>query len=534
MELLKLLLVDDEKIILKGLCETYDWESMGYQVVGAAQSGEEALALMEDEEPDVVITDVRMKKVSGLALIEQSRLVRPHTKFVVLSAYKDFEYAKKACEEGALAYLVKPASDEELAAVMQKAYGLCIGERKKEREYESFKKILGEDQKAFLSQMIERFVKDIISEQELLLLTDRLASDVGIRQYFCSICVDIDVIYKITNQIDFEAKRYLLLGSIEKQIQEAYEMWSYRGDDGNGIFIVKLGEHPDTAPLQAMLADRKREYEDTVVSSISNAYVGLGGLKTAYRQGIKLYEIACEAGAGVLAVPKGYGFLEAGSESNVYFEDMENQVIRVLRKSSAEQLKEVFEQLVYHLPSDEATAKAYLHRLAVRAEVMLDDSYEVSENIRLGFANFYGMLDQYTLVRLIGLLYKLLGAVVEERLLSAPAMAKEYFSEYMESALTYVRGHLHEEELSITTVAESVFLNPVYFGRLFKNVMGMTFKKYVLNERMERAKRLLLETRDSISEIAVKVGIGNPSYFSQLFKQATGKLPSEYKKEYHQ
>lgn len=529
MELLKLLLVDDEKIILKGLLETYDWESMGYQVVGTATSGEAALALLEDEEPDVVITDVRMKKISGLELIEKAKLSRPGIKFVVVSAYKDFAYAKKACEEGALSYLVKPVDDAELESVMKKAWQMCMEERKKLQEYESFRKILEEDPKNFLSQMLFRYVKDVITERELRILSERLAEDIGVQQYFCSICADLDVAYKVTNQVEFDAKRYLLFGEIEKEIQEKYRMWKYSGNDGSSIFIVRLGDSPDTASVKTVLEQIKTESKETVISAVSNGYAGLGGLKTAYRQAIKLFEIASEAGAGILTVSKEVRIPVTAWD----FEEVENQVIRVLRRNAKEQLKEAFEDLVYHLPEEERTAKSYLHRLAVRAEVMLDDSYGVSDNIRMGFANFYSMMNQYTLLRMIDLLYKLLCAVIEERLLVTPPMAEEYFSGYMEEALGYMREHLQDEELSITTVADKVFLNPVYFGRLFKNVMGMTFKKYLLNERMERAKRLILETRAGVAEIGGQVGIPNPSYFSQLFKQATGKLPSEYKKENH-
>lgn len=529
MELLKLLLVDDEKIILKGLEETYDWESMGYQVVATAGSGEDALALLEDEEPDVVITDVRMKKISGLELIEKSKLTRPGIKFVVLSAYKDFAYAKKACEEGALSYLVKPVEDAELEQVMKKAYRMCREERKKTQEYESFRRILADAPQDFLSQMLERYVKDVITEHELRMLFEQLFGDIGVQQYFCGVCADIDVAYKVTNQVEFDAKRYLLFGEIEKELQETYQMWTYSGVDGSRIFIVRLGACADTAAVKHVLEQIKTESAETVISAVSNSYAGLGGLKTAYRQAVKLFEIASEAGAGMLAVSKEVKV----PVSAEYFEEIENQVIRVLRKNSGGQLKDVFENLVYHLPAEERTAKSYLHRLAVRAEVMLDDSYGISENIRMGFSNFYGMMNQYTLMRMIDLLYKLLCAVIEERLLIAPPMAEEYFSDYMEEALAFMREHLHDDELSITTVADKVFLNPVYFGRLFKNVMGMTFKKYLLNERIERAKKLILNTHAGVAEIGAQVGIPNPSYFSQLFKQATGKLPSEYKKEYH-
>lgn len=529
MELLKLLLIDDEHIILKGMAETYDWASMGYEVVGTADSGEAALALIEDEEPDVVITDVRMKKISGLELIERTRVTHPEMKFVVISAYKDFEYAKKACQEGALSYLVKPIDDDELEEIMKKAHHLCTEAKAKQVKYANWQKILIEDQGSFLSQMIERYVNDMIGEGELRALAESLSKDIGIENYFAAVCIDIDVIYKVANKMEADAKRFILFAELEKQLEEQFQIWHYTNSDGSHIFLVNLGQAGNTAKAKMVVERIKRDSGYEVISAISNGYVGLGGMKTAYKQVLKLYEIACEAGAGMLMASK-------QTEVTVhtkYFTEIENQVLRVLRKNSEDQLREEFEQIVYHLPSDEEIAKTYLHRLAVQIEVMLDDSYEMSDNIRMGFADFYSLIKQYTLLRLIDVLYKLLIAVIQERLTSSPALSEEYFIDYMKDALFYIQEHLHEEELSITVVAEKVFLNPVYFGRFFKNVMGMTFKRYILNERMERAKKFIIGSSGSIAEIGGKVGIPNPSYFSQLFKQATGMLPSEYKKEFN-
>lgn len=177
MELLKLLLIDDEPIILKGMAQTYDWASMGYELAGMADSGEAALALIEDEEPDVVITDVRMKKISGLELIERTKVSYPGIKFVVISAYRDFEYARRACQEGALSYLVKPIDDTELEEVMKKAYEQCMESRKKEERFENWKRILIEDKGSFISQMVERYVKDAVSEGELKALAESLSKD---------------------------------------------------------------------------------------------------------------------------------------------------------------------------------------------------------------------------------------------------------------------------------------------------------------------------------------------------------------------
>ena len=141
MELLTLYLIDDEAIILKGLLETYDWENMGFQVVGWARDGEEALPDIVEKKPDVVLTDVRMKKMSGLTLIEKVKEQGISANFVVISAYRDFEYAKKACENGAMAYLVKPIEDEELEKTMGEIYQKCREKKFKEKNSKPDKNI---------------------------------------------------------------------------------------------------------------------------------------------------------------------------------------------------------------------------------------------------------------------------------------------------------------------------------------------------------------------------------------------------------
>ena len=102
----------------------------------------------------------------------------------------------------------------------------------------------------------------------------------------------------------------------------------------------------------------------------------------------------------------------------------------------------------------------------------------------------------------------------------------------MSEAVAYIEDHLQDEELSIVSVAAHIYLNPVYFGRVFKHTFHMTFKKYLMQQRMEKAKRLLEAGGGSIGDICDAVGIHNPSYFSHLLKQYTGRLPSEYRKEY--
>ncbi|MEI3218667.1 MAG: response regulator [Lachnoclostridium sp.] len=95
MKLLKLVIVDDESILLQGLLETYNWKKMGFEVVGSAQSGEEAIRVIKEKHPHVVLTDIRMKQITGLMVMEEIQKEEMECLFIVISAYRDFEYAQQ-------------------------------------------------------------------------------------------------------------------------------------------------------------------------------------------------------------------------------------------------------------------------------------------------------------------------------------------------------------------------------------------------------------------------------------------------------
>lgn len=118
--MIRLLIVDDEKVIRDGLTTTMQWEKMGISVVGAAKDGEEALKLCELWHPHIVLTDVRMPKMNGIELMKQIKEMMPNIKVIILSGHSEFTYAKEALKYGAVDYLIKPVVAEELEIVLGK------------------------------------------------------------------------------------------------------------------------------------------------------------------------------------------------------------------------------------------------------------------------------------------------------------------------------------------------------------------------------------------------------------------------------
>lgn len=528
MVLLKLVIVDDEPILLQGLQETYDWNSMGFEVVGTAQSGEQAIDVIKKVRPHVVLTDIRMKQVTGLMVMEEIQKENIGCLFIVLSAYRDFEYAQQACELGAFAYLLKPIEDEKLQETMQSAYNTCVNQLKNEAKYESWEKLLVKDADGFLSVIVQKYAHNQIQEEKVREVFETLDGVMEEGDRFITVCVDIDLAYKITNSLEYEAARFAVVKALEERIQASFFYWSFEGEEGSHVFIIKAKENAAVRELKGILECTKKEEEREVVAAISKPYKGISGIKRSYEEAQKLFGLASISGASAFTIPEE---MEEKTRKP-YSADSEMLIVNAVRKNDPQELKDAFIHFIYHLPQEEELQCHYMHRIMLRAESMIKDSYGMTEELQDKFRNYYFNLKNLSAAKAVDVCYKILGSAIEIRLDDLGRDETKYFKEYMSVAVAYIEEHLDDEELSIVSVATHVYLNPVYFGRVFKNTFHMTFKKYLIQQRMEKAKRLLEEGNGSIGDICEQVGISNPSYFSQLFKRHTGKLPSEYKKEF--
>ena len=523
--MLRRLLVDDEKLILRGLEETYDWEGMGYEIVGTALDGDIALEMLESAAPDIIMTDISMKRMSGLQLMEETKKRKPEIEFVVLSAYKDFEYAQEAIRNGALQYLIKPMTDQELSKVMGEVYDKCMAKKLERESYTSWKKFLLEDKNNFLSVMTRKYLDEGMEAEEL----EKIYQGLGMEEFLCRkivvVCADLEPSYQIMHQGEYNEKRHVLGRMMKNALEERFDVQCFTLTDGCQIYILFLEEKTDGLLIKNIVWRIEKDLMNVCVSSISNCYNGLGEMKQAYHEALEIFEIACEAGASALT----FGADAQISSMPRYSIDIENQLLQAIRSEDENQLKMACERFVYLLP-DEEKGKIYLHRLVMRVEISLVESENMSQELKKSFENFYSYLPRFQLTRLIDLSYKLLQEIIRQKKQNISRAPETLFQDYIKQAILYVKEHLTDEQLSVAQVAEQVHLNPVYFGRVFKTVYGISLKKYILDLRIEKAKELLIEGTYNITMIGSLVGIPNSSYFTKIFKENTGKLPSDYQK----
>ena len=152
---MKLLIVDDEKYIRSSLKSGYDWYSLGFDEVFEAAKVVEALGIINNNTIEVIITDIKMPKLSGIDLIKKISLTSPDSKIIVISGYDYFEYAQIALKYGVVDYLLKPARIEDVVEAVKKAIDMVS-----QKLPEKYKNVLRKD---FLCNLIFRRITD--SEQ---------------------------------------------------------------------------------------------------------------------------------------------------------------------------------------------------------------------------------------------------------------------------------------------------------------------------------------------------------------------------------
>ena len=270
----------------------------------------------------------------------------------------------------------------------------------------------------------------------------------------------------------------------------------------------------------------KSKLNSDIISAISKEYTGFEGIKKSYIQARQLFSVASQMGASAFTASKEI----AEHTSNIYPNDIEVLILNSIRKNDIKSLEKSLGIFINSF-KESKNVRRYVHKLLLSVELLLESTYGLVEDINESFHYFYSNLNNISDSKLIDVCYQLFCKIIDVRKKCMENDEIEYFSKYISLAVAYIEENLEDEELSIASVAASIYLNPVYFGRVFKKVMKMPFKQYVLKRRMEMAKRLILDEKLTITDVSIKVGIPNSSYFSHLFKQYTGTIPSEYKRE---
>lgn len=524
---IRVVLADDEPVILRGLKKLISWDSLGLHIVGEACDGTELKALIDTCAPDLVISDISMPGFTGIDIIRDIHQSGRPIKVVFISAYQEFTYARQAVQYGALDYLVKPVNTGQLEQVVGRAAALIRQESEEVRNKEMLKSYERKNQSVTIEELLEQITDGSKSAAAALARMGNTA----ISRY-ATICAVETVEYSGQPSRWEERERKLVEFALSNIIKETVEGAGsgYVFRKGERICILFQHEHEEE-PKQVVddLHDKINGFLKLAVSigvgrpvngieeAVESYRSALKALKSGYFTGLNRVITAATVEQGEPPVSlSGLTTVQAGL----------SEALKSLNREQLADGARVLLDTVRQLSADNRNhAVSHVYNVIIQLEQELGD-YGVDAGLQGG--EDQPLLEKLAEAPTYDVLQQIFADVMNRMFeqLAGKAGSKEL------PQLLQVKAYVEEryaENITLESTAALVFMNPYYFSSFFKKHTGQNFKNYITEVRMGHALRLLQQTDLMVYEIAEQVGYNNARHFSDMFKKKFGKLPQEYK-----
>ena len=543
--MLKIFLAEDEVVVRETIKRMIPWEELGFELVGEAADGEMALPLLIRQQPDLLITDIKMPFMDGLTLARLAKKEIPGLKVVILSGYDDFNYAKQAIGIGVEDYLLKPITKNALIERLSEIRSRYEHEKTQKEYYEKFQREMQAYEKNSSRDFFEALVGGSMDMMEVYKRAEKLGLDIVAEAYnvliFTMNC-DEDFSGQRDEYSSWEAESLELLENFFAGHSSAMlfrsNIFSY------GVLLkgqretIEENTRACVDEIRKILSrqDGRREWFLAVGQSVERLSQIQKSYHTASRAFSQRYlydeNILYYDEMETMEHPGG----QAEIEDNAYLQKVDVNALNpaILQKFLSNGLQEETENFV----------KDYFYAIGQEPMESLVFRNYVILNVRFSVISFIKGLGCDT--------NEMESADTEEVLAesgknmeSAIAYAKKMISQAIEirdqnsgnknrsilkTAVDFIDSHYMDEEISLNTVANVANVSSNHFSALFSQNMGQTFIEYLTTLRMNKAKELLRCTGMRSSEIAGEIGYKDAHYFSYLFKKTQGMTPSDYRK----
>lgn len=531
--MLKVIIADDEERVCRLIQKLVDWESLGMDVTATASNGIEAIEMIEEYQPDLVITDIRMPGYDGLDMIEKAKTLKEDLEFIIISGYGQFEYAQRAIKYGVGEYLLKPIQKKELTETLEKLRETILSKKglvsREEVEEMRYLTLQGKKKKDLLTELIiQREVQD---EEDFKTVFQLMG---GTLQVYL---LQLDTDEKVTMDV-----RALLEEKVSMQLDEVMD---------KEILTVKE-VHLEHKSMLILL-----EYHEDVRESVRRGMrelfhslkgiLPLHGVELTLGEGITITEVGelyRSYETALLAVEerlvKGSGRIYIGDEIQEenhllrseavyqFFGNMEKSLSALDIESVRKHLNLLKETIhreehltghgLIHLMKE---ISSHFSVMMMKNRLYLLEDAEMREDQLQRIENARSLEELFYLVE--EWIVKNMNALLQRR------------SETFSAPIREVQAYLEENYMRSVTLEEISSLtgfSPTYFSTMIKKETGKSFIEHLTEIRIGKAKELLKEKDLRILDICEMVGYSDVKYFTKSFIKHTGLKPNEYRKIY--
>lgn len=516
----QVLIVDDEKMIRLGMRKAIPWDTFGIREVFVAKSGEEALDIIREHKPEIMITDIKMGQMSGLDLIDSAKKFVPQIRVLVLTGYDNFEYARQCIRLKVHDFFLKPIDEKVLIEAVKKQVAFL-----ETNQIDKLTDINENRANAVAEQMsIEKFMRDLIHNR--ICKQDKQIMDFCEKYNFKAdqqmqvaiivpaLCVDSG---GGDNHYTVLSIKNICIGMVDAQNRGL----TFMDDYGRIVIAYFLSRQKGSTMewIQELNSILKDEYSKKPKVAVGNPVSGLKLLCISYNDAVQLLQCEREEYNEIIQTEKAQRIDHSYRE---VFADIINSMCANIGDS--EKVLCIFDQFC-RVTDSYNLADSYIRRCCLELAAstyytfVCNSGMEADARISL-FMNSIMNVNGEELFELTRQFFIKMRGEKEEQ--NAHVI--------IDKSKRYIKEHL-SDELSVSNIAAFLYLTPNYFSRLFKKVTGEGCNEYIVRKRIEKAKLLLETTNFPTGRIALMVGYRDTNYFSLAVKKSTGKSPKKYREE---
>lgn len=518
----KVFFVEDEIVTREGIRDNVDWNADGFELCGEAPDGEMALPLVQATRPDVLITDIKMPFMDGLQL---SRIVRerlPRTKIVILSGHDEFEYAQEAIKLGITEYLLKPVTVQDMHKVLQRVGAKITQEHQEQAQLRQLRDQVAENRAVLIERLLLKLLVGGITPSEAIEQCELVGLDLVARSY---LAVVIRIASNASTATLFAPQVQQMQDKVSELTAHNPDVFLLRKDLQELVLILKGDSTECLVQDRDLLLTRIQQCAQTVGCTLT---VGVGAPASRIADiGQSFLGALADAQRGTAG---GRTDAATGIDCAALLKVDKTAAQEFLRCGVQADLNDFFDAFI--LPLGETLAASMIVKNYVLLELAFTAASFVQElggevdEVLPGLDHLETVLNNITT---IDQFREQVQCILTAALAFRDCRAGGPHAGVIQQAREYIDRHYADPEISLHQVAAQVGHSPCHFSTVFGEENGTTFKEYLTELRIRRARELLRTTTLRSSDVADQVGYRDPHYFSLVFRKHTGLSPKEFR-----
>lgn len=526
--MIRVVIADDEPHFRVYMQNIIAWEEEGFEVCAVCRNGKEVLHAVEKYSPEILLLDINMPGMDGLTLGEIAKEQDTDIKIVFITGYSEFEYARKALQLGAVEYIIKPFSKEELMEIMRKIK-LRIQQQNQAQSQRNIELQIVQE------EILKKWICGISEKEKDKFEADLKRIGIEFRQdYYLVQVLEIDAITSIwNNREDIELWKFAIKNILDEIMDsQKWQHISFCGYEERIISVLNLPsdeyEKRTWKDCYGKVQEQIEKYLKGTISIGSGTLVhGIEAVGETYRNALIALEEKFFKGNGCFVL---YGDVtEKNNEANIYRLELYDCLLKNLRKGDFEQIEELLAELEKEIQREHLSSEYIYFMLSGMMSVCLSYVSEMNGDIQsIGGGNspYTEMYKASSLEQCIQYLKSTFKKVIAEY--QSQSTSSKRKKEITERVCEFIKKNYSDSQLTVESIAESVFLDTSYIRRVISSQLSCTVSDLISEVRMTEAAKMMKETDYPIALIAEKVGYNEPGYFSRCFKKYYGITPRQF------